>query len=75
MDYNYEDEDMEEVVRYFVYKDGEYYTQDEFDDINEAIEYAKENNCDDVEETVWNRRYAYNNYEQADRFKTVWKNN
>ena len=74
MSYDYDDEDNEEVIRYFVYKDGEYFTQDEFEDVDKAIEYAKENDCDEVELTVWNRRKFYNSYQQADRVKTVWRN-
>lgn len=68
------DENNEKVRRYFVYKDGEYFTQDEFEEVNEAIEYAKQNDCDEVELSVWSKRVLYNSYHQADRTKVVWRN-
>ena len=43
------------------------------DDIDEAIQYARENKCDEVEETAWDSEESYQNYEPADRFRTVWE--
>lgn len=63
---------MEEVIKYYVWKNDERFTEEAFDDIDEAIEYARENECDEVEETCWDSEEAYDNYEPADRFKTVW---
>jgi len=63
---------MQKVIKYYVCKNGERFTEEDFEDINEAIEYAKENNCDEVEETSWDSRESYSNYEPADRFKIVW---
>ena len=63
---------MEEVIKYYVWKNDERFTEKAFDDIDEAIEYARENECDEVEETSWCSEESYNNYEPADSFKTVW---
>lgn len=64
---------MDEVIKYYVWKDNERFTEEAFDDIDEAIQYARENKCDGVEETAWDSRESYNNYEPADRFRTVWE--
>ena len=64
---------MEEVIKYYVWKNDERFTEEAFDDIDEAIEYARENECDEVEETCWDSEEAYDNYEPADEFETVWK--
>lgn len=66
---------MDEVIKYYIWKNEERFTEEVFDDIDEAIEYARENECDEVEETSWDSRESYNNYEPADRFKTVWSRN
>ena len=66
---------MEEVIKYYVWKNNERFTEEAFDDIDKAIEYARKNKCDEVEETCWDSRKAYNNYEPADRFKIVWSRN
>ena len=58
------------VIKYYVWNENERYC--EFDDINEAIEYARENDCTKVELTEWYSEEAYQNYEPADRFETVW---
>ena len=65
---------MEEVIKYYVWKNNERFTEEAFDDINDAITYTKENHCDEVEETVWDSEESYNNYEPADRFRVVWSN-
>ena len=41
---------MDEVIKYYVWKDNERFTEEAFDDIDEAIQYARENECDEVEE-------------------------
>lgn len=64
---------MKELIKYYVWKDNERFTEEAFDDINDAIQYAIENNCDEVEETAWCDEESYQNYEPADRFRTVWK--
>ena len=66
---------MDEVIKYYVWKDNERFTEEAFDDIDEAIQYARENKCDEVEETVWDSEESYQNYELADRFRTVWSSN
>ena len=63
---------MDEVIKYYVWKDNERFTEEAFDDIDEAIQYARENKCD-VEETAWDSEESYQNYEPADRFRTVWE--
>lgn len=63
---------MKEVNKYYVWKNNERFTEEAFNDIDEAISFAKENNCDEVEETVWSSEESYNNYEPADKFKTIW---
>ena len=35
---------MDEVIKYYVWKDNERFTEEAFDDIDEAIQYARENN-------------------------------
>ena len=37
------------------------------------FDYAKENDCDVVEKTIWSSDESYNNYEPAIEFKEVWK--
>ena len=64
---------MDEVIKYYVWKDNERFTEEAFDDIDEAIQYARENKCDEVEETTWDSEESYQNYEPADRFRTVWE--
>ena len=61
------------VIKYYVWKDNERFTEEAFDDIDEAIQYARENKCDEVEETTWDSEESYQNYEPADRFITVWE--
>ena len=62
----------DDVIKYYIWKDNERFTEEAFDDIDEAIQYARENKCDEVEETVWDSEESYQNYESADRFRTVW---
>ena len=63
---------MEEVIIYYVWKNDERFTEESFDEIDEAIEYPRENKCDEVEETACDSEESYQNYEPADRFRTVW---
>ena len=63
------------VIKYYIWKDNERFTEEAFDDIDEAIQYARENKCNEVERTEWDSRELYNNREPADRFKTVWNSN
>ena len=66
---------MDEVIKYYVWKDDERFTEEAFDNIDEAIQYARENKCDEVEETAWDSEGSYQNYEPADSFRTVWERN
>ena len=43
----------EEVIKYYLYKNGERVMDSGFDKLDEAIECARENNCDEVEMAVW----------------------
>lgn len=63
---------MEKVIRYYAFKD-DVRIEKPFVNYDDAIDYARKNNCDEIEETVWNSEKAYNNYEPADSFKTVWR--
>ena len=63
---------MEEVIKYYVYKNDVRFTEDGFEDIDEAISFARENQCDEVEKNVWDSEESYDNYKPADRFKIVW---
>ena len=63
------------VIKYYVWKGNVRFTEVAFDDIDEAIQYARENECTEVERTEWDSEEAYQNYEPADRFKTVWSSN
>ena len=64
---------MYEVIKYYIWKDNEKFTEEAFDDIDEAIQHARENKCDEVEETAWDSRESYNNYEPADIIRVIWK--
>ena len=64
---------MEEVIKYYVWKGDERFSEIGFDNEDEAIDYAKENDCDVVEKTIWSSDESYNNYEPAIEFKEVWK--
>lgn len=63
----------EEVIKYYLYKNDERITDSGFDKLDEAIEYARENNCDEVEMTAWDNRNAYNKRLEANRSKVVWQ--
>ena len=64
-------EDM--CVKYFVWKNDERFDDIGYNNYEEAFKVAIENDCDDIEETIWYSRDSYNNYNPADEFKTVWK--
>lgn len=63
----------EEVIKYYLYKNDERVMDSGFDNIDEAIEYARENNCDEVEMAAWDNRNDYNKRLEANRFKVVWQ--
>lgn len=63
----------EEVIKYYLYKNDERVMDSGFNNIDEAIEYARENNCDEVEMAAWDSRKAYNKKQEADRFQVVWQ--
>lgn len=63
----------EEVIKYYLYKNDERFMDSGFDNIDEAIEYARENNCDEVEMAAWDNRNDYNKRLEANRFKVVWQ--
>lgn len=63
----------DEVIKYYLYKDDERVMDSGFDNIDEAIEYARENNCDEVEMATWDNRNDYNKRLEANRFKVVWQ--
>ena len=63
----------EEVIKYYLYKNGERVMDSGFDKLDEAIECARENNCDEVEMAVWDSRNDYNKRLEANRFKVVWQ--
>ena len=63
----------EEVIKYYLYKNDERVMDSGFDKLDEAIEYARENNCDEVEIAAWDNRNDYNKRLEANRFKVVWQ--
>ena len=63
----------EEVIKYYLYKNDERVMDSGFDKLDEAIEYARENNYDEVEMAAWDNRNAYNKRLEANRFKVVWQ--
>lgn len=63
----------EEVIKYYLYKNDERVMDSGFDKLDEAIEYARKNNCDEVEMVAWDNRNAYNKRLEANRFKVVWQ--
>ena len=63
----------EEVIKYYLYKNDERVMDSGFDKLDEAIEYARENNCDEVEMATWDNRNDYNKRLEANRFKVVWQ--
>ena len=50
----------EEVIKYYLYKNDQRVMDSGFDKLDEAIEYARENNCDEVEMAAWDNRNDYN---------------
>jgi hypothetical protein len=63
----------EEVIKYYLYKNDERVMDSGFNKLDEAIEYARENNCDEVEMAAWDNRNDYNKRLEANRFKVVWQ--
>ena len=63
----------EEVIKYYLYKNDERVMDSGFDKLDGAIEYARENNCDEVEIAAWDNRNDYNKRLEANRFKVVWQ--
>lgn len=61
------------VIVYYVFKNGEKIYNSGFFEMDDAIEYAKEINADEVEAAIWYSGDSFNNYEFADEFKTVWE--
>lgn len=66
--------EIESVIKYYVFKNDVRFLDSGFDKLERAIFFAMDNNCDEVEETIWSSRESYNNYEPAMEFKIVWKN-
>ena len=64
---------MDEVIKYYIWKDNEKFIEEAFDDIDEAIQHERAHKCDEVEETAWDSEESYQNYEPADGFRTVWE--
>lgn len=63
----------EEVIKYYLYKNDERVMDSGFNKLDEAIEYARENNCDEVEMAAWDNQNDYNKRLEANRFKVVWQ--
>ena len=59
---------------YYVFNNGEKICNGGFFELEDAIKYAKEINADEVEVAIWYSDDAFNNYELADDFETVYKN-
>ena len=62
-----------DITKYYVWKNNDHADADGFWDMEEAITFAKENDCDEVEMTCWENEDSYDNREPADYFKTVWR--
>ena len=55
-----------DIHKYYVWKDGEHADSDGFFDYEDAIEYAKEIDADEIEKTTWYSQLSYQNREPAD---------
>lgn len=61
------------IEKYYVWKNGDHADADGFFNYEEALSYAMEINADEIEKTIWESEYAYENREPADRFEVVWR--
>lgn len=61
------------MEKYYVWKDDEHADADGFWDYEDALEFAKEIDADEIEKTCWYSEEAYENGEPADEFVVVWK--
>ena len=62
----------EELIKYYVWKNNDRIIG--FYDFEDALEYAKEFDCDEIEKTIWASEEDYQNYEPAIDFELVWTN-
>lgn len=67
MNHNYE------VERYYVYKGNDYFDTTGYYDLDDAVDIAKENNCEEIEIHAWEKEELYKNYEPADLQMVVWR--
>lgn len=64
---------MYEIEKYYVWKNGNHADTDGFWNYDEAYEYAMEIEADEIELARWHEESAYEKYQPADDFKTVWR--
>ena len=62
-----------EVVKYYTWQGNDHADDDGFWDKEEAIEYAKKNDCTEVEMTCWLSEENYEDRGPADAFEVVWR--
>lgn len=62
------------MEKYYVWEGNTRFLDIAYDTFDDAFEIAMNNDCvTEIEKTVWNSEEAYQNYEPADEFETVWK--
>lgn len=61
------------VIRYQAWYKGGMDHSCLFDDREDAIKFAKENGCNEVEAVIWHDEEKYENYKPADEFAIVWR--
>lgn len=64
-----------DVYKYYVWKDGDHADADGFFDYQDALDYAKEIDADEIEKYFWYDEQSYKDREPADEIVSVWKNN
>jgi len=62
-----------EVERYYIYKDDEYFDSIDYSDFEDALEVARENDCDEIEMHGWEDEEDYQNRGEATVQKVVWQ--
>lgn len=61
------------MIKYYVWKGNDHICCDGFFDYNDALQFAIDNDADEIEETTWYSEESYENREPADAFRVVWK--
>ena len=63
----------DEVVKYYVWKNNNHADDDGYWNFEDALEFAKEIDADEIEKTIWYSEESYDNREPADKFEIAWR--